>query len=144
VSRAFVKERDDNEPEHALPLERAAPHFVTRRGLTQLTAAARAASDTERTRLERRLAAAVVASTPSDPAVVAFGAAVTSRNASGKKRTYTLVGEDEVDVASGLVGEASPLAQALLGHRVGDVVRWQRPIGDEILTIVAIDYEALE
>jgi len=144
VSRAFVKERDDNEPEHALPLEREAPHFVTRRGLTQLTAAARAASDTERTRLERRLAAAVVASTPSDPAVVAFGAAVTSRNASGKKRTYTLVGEDEVDVASGLVGEASPLAQALLGHRVGDIVRWQRPIGDEILTIVAIDYEALE
>ncbi len=144
MSRAFVKERDDNEPEHALALEREAPHFVTVSGLAQLAAAARAATDAERMRLERRLAAAVVASPPDDPTIIGFGAAVTVRDASSKKRTYTLVGEDEVDVASGRVGEVSPLGQALLGRRAGDVVVWQRPIGDEALTIVAVDYAALK
>jgi len=144
VSRAFVKDRDDNEPEHAIPLEREPPHLVTVRGLAQLGAAVAASSDAERARLERRLASAVVASPPDDAGVIAFGATVSVRDSAGKNRTYTLVGEDEVDVAHGRVGEVSPLAQALLGHRIADVVVWPRPVGDEALTILTIDYDALQ
>ncbi|MBC5799762.1 MAG: GreA/GreB family elongation factor [Candidatus Eremiobacteraeota bacterium] len=143
MSRAFVKERDDNEPEHAIPLEREPPHLVTVGGLEQLRAAALRSSGAERARLERRVASAVVASPPDDTGVIAFGATVDVRDSKGKQRTYTLVGEDEVDVAHGRVGEVSPLAQALLGHRVADVVVWQRPVGDEALTILAIGYGAL-
>jgi transcription elongation GreA/GreB family factor len=70
---------------------------------------------------------------------VAFGAWITVDSAEGEHR-YRLVGEDEVDAEHGLVSHASPLAQALLGARVGEVVNWSRPSGDIALEVVAIDY----
>jgi transcription elongation GreA/GreB family factor len=70
---------------------------------------------------------------------VAFGARVTVDSAEGE-HSYRLVGEDEVDAEHGLVSHASPLAQALLGAQVGDMVTWARPSGDLTLEVVAIDY----
>jgi transcription elongation factor GreB len=50
------------------------------------------------------------------------------------------VGEDEADAEHGLVSYVSPLAQALLGARVGDEVRWQRPAGDMTIEVLNIEY----
>lgn len=144
MSRAFVKDRDDNAPETAVPLQREPPHLVTVRGKAQLEAAVAAASGSERARLERRLASAAVASPPHDRVAIAFGATVAVREPSGRERTFSLVGEDEVDIASGRVTETSPLGAALLGRCAGDVAVWQRPVGDESLTVLGVSYEALE
>ncbi len=52
---------------------------------------------------------------------VAFGSRVTiARN--GKRQSLRIVGEDEADPREGLVSWRSPLAQAILGARAGDVV----------------------
>ena len=40
-----------------------------------------------------------------------------------REQTFRIVGEDEADFAQGSVSYVSPLARALLGKRVGDVVR---------------------
>jgi transcription elongation GreA/GreB family factor len=50
------------------------------------------------------------------------------------------VGEDEADAEHGLVSYVSPLAMALLGARVGDEVRWQRPAGDMMIEVLRIEY----
>jgi transcription elongation GreA/GreB family factor len=51
---------------------------------------------------------------------------------------FTIVGEDEADVAQGKISWVSPLAKALLNARVGDVVTWRRPVGDKELQILSI------
>lgn len=42
---------------------------------------------------------------------------------------WTLVGQEESDPASGLISIFSPLAQGLLGHKVGEEVPVQLPVG---------------
>ncbi len=43
--------------------------------------------------------------------------------------TYTIVGEDESDVASGRISFSSPIARALLGKAVDDTVTVRVPKG---------------
>ena len=42
----------------------------------------------------------------------------------GKEQTYTIVGEDESEPKAGRISYVSPIASALLGCRIGDVVRF--------------------
>jgi transcription elongation factor GreB len=46
-----------------------------------------------------------------------------------------------VDPAAGLVAFVAPLARALLGHRVGDVVTVRAPGGEEGIDILSVDYD---
>jgi transcription elongation GreA/GreB family factor len=73
---------------------------------------------------------------------VHFGARVTIRDEQGKDYSFHIVGDDEADVAAGRISWGSPLAKAMLGARVGDTVKWQRPAGASEVEIVAIDYAA--
>jgi transcription elongation GreA/GreB family factor len=41
----------------------------------------------------------------------------------GREQTFRIVGEDEADPACGSISHVSPLARAMFGKRVGDVVR---------------------
>jgi transcription elongation GreA/GreB family factor len=41
----------------------------------------------------------------------------------GRQQTFRVVGEDEADPTKGSISYVSPLAQALLGKRVGDTLR---------------------
>jgi transcription elongation GreA/GreB family factor len=67
---------------------------------------------------------------------VAFGSRVTvSRN--GRTQTFHIVGEDEADPPRGAVSFRSPLAQALIGARKGDIVEMERPPGE--IEIVGVD-----
>ena len=44
------------------------------------------------------------------------------RRDDGRVRTFRIVGEDEADPSRGTVSHVSPLARAILGKSVGDVV----------------------
>ena len=73
---------------------------------------------------------------------VAFGACVTVEDASGQRVSYEIVGPDEVDPAVRQISIASPVAQALLGKRAGDLVVLRRPKGDAEVTVVSVTLPA--
>lgn len=140
MSRAFVKELDDVLPE--TPPHRPVAPEMTPRGLAGLRARLAAATDErERQTLQARVDGAVAVPAPKNRRRVAFGAIVTVEGAGPAARDFRIVGEDEVDVAAGDIGAASPLAQALLGAKAGDVVRWERPAGPAKLTVRAVAYD---
>ena len=61
----------------------------------------------------------------------------------GDEETFTLVGAGEEDYDAGKINVTSPLAQGLLGKRVGDVAEIEVPAGTnrlEILEIRAADF----
>lgn len=159
MSVAFTKE-DSAEtaaetmlPERPLP---AGPNLVTATGLAALEqqlAEARAAYEAalavedvnERRRqaanpfrdlryLSERVRTAQLVPVPSDSDVVGFGSSVTFSRNDGRVQTYRIVGEDEADPKAGSISFASPIARALLGKGVGEVVS----LGDGELEIVAI------
>jgi transcription elongation GreA/GreB family factor len=152
VSRAFVRE-SDNDGE-ALPERPVSehPNFVTARGLEQIESrihdleaqrqAARAADDTAalagidrdlRYWAQRKGSARLVERTPS-PETVRFGTQVVVRLETEQPRVFRLVGEDEADPAQGLLSWVSPLAQSVLGRRAGETIRFQGREG-EILSV---------
>jgi transcription elongation factor GreB len=61
-------------------------------------------------------------------AKVCFGSTVTVTDEDGVIRTYTIVGEGEAD--GNAISWLSPVAKALLGKKVGDVVLVRRPAGE--------------
>ena len=59
---------------------------------------------------------------PDQADTVAFGCKVTIERDDGRVQTYRIVGEDQADPRAGTMSFASPMARALLGKAVGDVV----------------------
>ena len=56
----------------------------------------------------------------------------------GDEETYQLVGSQEADPMNGRISEESPFGRALLGHREGEKVSYEAPVGTiryEILKI---------
>ena len=142
MSRAFVKES----AESARPPERMVdegPNLVTPEGLAQIEAHVtriEAALKTETNVLlretlerdlrywaQRKLTAEVVQ--PSSNGIVAFGSTVTIER-KGRQQTFRIVGIDEADAANGLISFRSPLAQAVLGARAGDIIEAKEPLGE--------------
>jgi transcription elongation factor GreB len=165
MSRAFVKESDD-EMGDELP-ERPVPghaNYVTPRGLEQLRARMRelaesheqlkplSAEDSEARRklreVERDLryfVAQLERAELVDPALqpkdeVRFGATVSVEDETGRRETFSIVGDDEADVVAGRISWASPLSRSLLGARVGDTVKWRRPAGELDVEIISVVY----
>lgn len=73
---------------------------------------------------------------------ILFGATVTVRDEEERKRTYQIVGIDEIDAKQGLVSWLSPMAKALLNSKLGDVVTLKTPRGEEELEIIAVEYKS--
>lgn len=166
MSRAFVKESNDDFAAGELP-ERPVPahaNYVTPLGLEQLRARVRelaarheelkavAEEDSEaqrklreverdqryfNTQLER---AELVDPASQTPDAVRFGATVKVEDAEGGIQEFSIVGDDEADVAAGKISWGSPLARSLLGAKTGDTVKWQRPAGTLDVEIIAIRY----
>jgi len=62
---------------------------------------------------------------------VIFGVTVTIVNCeTDDKVTYRIVGEDEADVKQNRISVTSPIARALIGKEVGDLVVVKTPSGD--------------
>jgi transcription elongation factor GreA len=59
----------------------------------------------------------------------------------GREVSYRIVGEDEADIATGLVSVTSPIARALIGKEEGDSVEVAAPSGPKAYEIVAVRYE---
>jgi len=149
MSRAFVKEGDGGEVEE-LPdrLISEHPNLVTKEGLAQIEAelARFDAAHAEAVRAHDRPAIAIAArdlrywqarrasaeviTPPKDTGEVHFGARITFTRQDSRRQAYRIVGEDEADPAKGTLSYVSPLARALMGKSVGDVVRM--PNGDEV------------
>lgn len=75
---------------------------------------------------------------------VFFGATVTVLHGDGSERTYSIVGIDEANPSRGHISWVSPLARALLKARVDDTVRLPLPEGMEELTVLDVQYIAIE
>jgi len=71
---------------------------------------------------------------------VRFGATVELADEDDRRRTVTVVGDDETDAAAGRIGWNAPLARALIGARVGDERIVRLPAGEKSYEIVAIRY----
>jgi transcription elongation factor GreB len=69
---------------------------------------------------------------------VCFGATVVIVEDGGKQKKWQIVGEGESDTARGTISWKSPMARALLGKRVGDVVTVERPAGELDVEIVEL------
>jgi transcription elongation factor GreA len=59
---------------------------------------------------------------------VVFGSTVTLVDTeSGDMKKYTLIGQEEADLKKGKISIQSPVGKALIGHKVGDVVKVKTP-----------------
>jgi transcription elongation factor GreB len=73
---------------------------------------------------------------------VFFGAWVTIFNLDDdSEHTYRVVGKDEIEPTKGHISWISPLAKAMLGKAVGDVIRVTTPKGEEQFEIIEITYQ---
>jgi transcription elongation GreA/GreB family factor len=146
MSRAFVKEHEDDEergPDRPIP---PGPNRVTPKGMELLEKAlaeAEAAGNERDARYYRdRVSTAEVIDPKKQPRTrVQFGATVTARDPAGKPLTVRIVGHDEADPLKGLVSWQSPVAQALLEHKTGERVKVVRPAGPIEYRIESIAYE---
>src|SRR5688572_18758835 len=71
---------------------------------------------------------------------VRFGATVELADDEDRRRTLTLVGDDEADATAGAIGWSAPIARALLGAKVGDERIVRLPAGEKSYEVVAISY----
>ncbi|MFN3453584.1 MAG: transcription elongation factor GreB [Pseudobdellovibrio sp.] len=71
---------------------------------------------------------------------VVFGATVTIENEDGMQFTYQIVGADEFDIKQNKISWKSPVAKALLGKKLDDEAKIQKPAGEEIVVIVDIQF----
>ncbi len=71
--------------------------------------------------------------------MIDIGASVAISKVSDKsERTFTIVGEAEADMAQGKLSFKSPLGSALMGAKVGEVVKFESPSGEIEYRIVSI------
>lgn len=155
MSRAFVKEIDDAPP--LPPQERSispAPNRVTPRGarliagavatLEQALAARPSGESASILRRDLRYwlsrqASMELVSPDTHPQDVGFGSRVTIRR-DGRSSEIVIVGEDEAEPAEGRIAWTAPLAKALDGARIGDVV--DLDAGGRIQPVIVVKVEA--
>jgi transcription elongation factor GreA len=72
---------------------------------------------------------------------VVFGVTVLiTHDDSGEELRYQIVGEDEADIKAGMLSINSPIARALIGREVGEVVIVRTPSGERNYEIVEVLY----
>jgi transcription elongation factor GreA len=72
---------------------------------------------------------------------IVFGATVKLFDVESESEVvYRIVGQDEANIKQGLISINSPVAKALIGHRVDDEVHIKVPSGMRIYEIINIQY----
>jgi transcription elongation GreA/GreB family factor len=154
MSVAFRREGDEEhlEPKFEIPIP-PGPNLVTPRGLaligervaeleakigaggeeTEITAAKRDLRYWQTRQITAELAP------ESSGETIEFGTTVTFL-LNGKERVLSIVGDDEADPANGLISFSAPLARALVGAEVGEIL----PFGgrDDAIEVLAIALRA--
>ncbi len=95
--------------------------------------------------LSQRIAGAkVIEPHAQPPSQVRFGARVTlvslKGNTTNHTRSFTIVGVDEASVADGKVAFVAPIAQSVLGKKVGDIFSLWIGREEEKVKLTAISY----
>ncbi|MEX2380682.1 MAG: GreA/GreB family elongation factor [Vicingaceae bacterium] len=70
--------------------------------------------------------------------VVRMGSTVEVNTPFGRKVNLTIVMPGSADFQKGKLSVMSPMGTAVLGHKVGDQVKWHFPKGDELITIESV------
>ena len=93
--------------------------------------------------LADKLARAVIVERPKEAnGEVVFGATVVVKDLKfGDEEIYVLVGAGEEDFDAGRINVASPLAQGLLGRKVGETVAIAVPAGTMRMEILEVRFE---
>jgi transcription elongation factor GreA len=85
--------------------------------------------------------AQIIESSDIDTSRVVFGVSVQLKDeGSGDEITYRIVGADESDVKMGKISVNSPLARALIGREVNDLVEVKIPAGVKMYRIIQINF----
>jgi transcription elongation GreA/GreB family factor len=160
MSVAFTREESaETAAEVELPDRPISPHpnLVTASGLEALTNAMResrtvydaaqriedaadrrravAAASRDMRYFADRLGTAQLVPPPANFSAVAFGHRVTFRRDDGRRQAFRIVGEDEADPRNVSISYFSPVARALIGRAVGEIVL----VGDRETEILSID-----
>lgn len=165
MSRGFVKEGDQEETP-IIPARAALPegvtNYVTSFGMDQLMAERTAleneiadlptTNETERRRelavlngklglLQERIATARVLDISQQPKdEIRFGATVSYKMLTNNTiNTITIVGVDEADLKQKKIAFVAPIAVAITGHKVGDVVDFK--LGNETRKLEILDIQ---
>ena len=93
--------------------------------------------------LESKLAGAQLLDTSkATPGTVVFGATVCLEDEdTGEKATYRIVGADEADIKQKKISINSPIARALIGHKIDDSVEVIVPSGTKEFTILDVIFD---
>lgn len=169
MSKAFTRESDDLPERSVLPrpkttLPPGVKNHLTPDGavrfqeewarLTQIERPqllAQPTSDTNREslkRLDQRVleleqilqTAHIVAVPPEPHDSVRFGALAELKEPDGSVTQYRVVGVDETDLDRNWISWRSPLAKALLGARIGQIISIQTPVGNRALEVLRVWY----
>ncbi len=54
---------------------------------------------------------------------------------------YRIVGKDELEPSLGYISWVAPLAKALLGKKIGDIIKVTAPVGEEQYEIIDVQYQ---
>lgn len=85
--------------------------------------------------------AQIIETAAPDDGSIRFGATVKLRDKKTKReKTYSIVGEKEIDPLQGRISMKSPVGMALIGKKQGESVEVQAPKGKIIYEIVDVAY----
>lgn len=79
--------------------------------------------------IEYKLSHAKMADKNTGTGVVAVGSHVILKSVDGDEE-YDIVGATETDPLSGKISASSPIAKAIMGHKVGDKIEVETPAGE--------------
>ncbi len=85
--------------------------------------------------IEEKLKHAVIIKESEKKGTVSLGSKVDFIDNDGQLVSYEIVGTTEADVEKGRISNDSPIGNALLGRKAGDVVKVNVPLGVATLTV---------
>lgn len=144
MSKAFLPEDTAAEQGPLLPPRSSEPLPITpggHRRLTEERASLVPGDEATRTRalvLDRILASVEVVAPALLEGGAGFGCTVEVRDERGGRRSYVLVGPDEVEPAAGRISAESPIGRRLLRAKVGDVIEVERGGRAEELEVLEV------
>ena len=86
--------------------------------------------------LEYLMKNAVIIDTDAVKNVVSLGSTVILKYTDGTEKQYDLVGSNEVDPLHGKISDRSPIGMAIIGHKKGENVTIETPVGEKDAQIV--------
>lgn len=143
MSKAFMPEDTGRDEGPVLPSRPAEVQPITPSGHRRLRderACLVPGDEATRTRaaaLDRILATVRVVPPALAEGRAGFGCEVTVEDELGARKSYTIVGPDEIDAAAGKITAESPLGSRLLGARAGDAI--ELPRGERTVELSVID-----